>query len=420
MPEISRYAQLFERLQSLSLHVDEQRCLAVRNRNTPCGRCAAACASGCIHLKDNDIAVNPEKCIGCGTCASACPTEAIAPKLPDDRELALAAAQALAATREKMAKTEAASAKAPDSETENTKDASRGAAVFACASLLEAAQRKLDPDTVVALSCLGRIDESLLAVLAAAGATDIYLVHGACETCAYAPGFAMARTVSETANTLFATWNAPTRVHVQPRFPSVCKKRERAPYNAARREFLLGAKSAAQTAAHETTTFAIDDFFDAKRPGMAGTKAPHVTLDGTLPHRVPRRRELLLDALAACGNPEDELIGTRLWGHVIIDADACRSCRMCAVFCPTGALAKCDDGREVGIVHAPGACVKCRTCEQLCPSHALSISEEVFAVDIHAGYVEKCIMRNVSAEKSGPDAIRNSMSKLIDTKYLWG
>lgn len=48
MPSTQTYIELFERLRSVHLHVDARRCLAVRNRNIACNRCASACPSGCI------------------------------------------------------------------------------------------------------------------------------------------------------------------------------------------------------------------------------------------------------------------------------------------------------------------------------------------------------------------------------------
>ena len=46
-------------------------------------------------------------------------------------------------------------------------------------------------------------------------------------------------------------------------------------------------------------------------------------------------RERLLNNLATLGEPQDIMIETRLWGHVIIDPELCSSCQMCATFCPT-------------------------------------------------------------------------------------
>ena len=72
---------------------------------------------------------------------------------------------------------------------------------------------------------------------------------------------------------------------------------------------------------------------DSREPQFA-----HVQADGTLPHFVPERRLRLFNSLKALGTPAAPTVTTRLWGQVTIDTELCRSCRMCTVFCPTGAL----------------------------------------------------------------------------------
>ena len=72
---------------------------------------------------------------------------------------------------------------------------------------------------------------------------------------------------------------------------------------------------------------------DSREPQFA-----HVQADGTLPHFVPERRLRLFNSLKALGTPAAPTVTTRLWGQITIDTELCRSCRMCTVFCPTGAL----------------------------------------------------------------------------------
>lgn len=44
---------------------------------TGCGRCASACRSGAIELRDGVPAVDADECEGCGVCAAVCPSGAI-------------------------------------------------------------------------------------------------------------------------------------------------------------------------------------------------------------------------------------------------------------------------------------------------------------------------------------------------------
>ena len=146
---------LFEKLESQSLAVQPNRCVVVRNRNASCRRCAEACPTGAILVEGNDLAVAPERCIGCGTCATVCPTAALESKKPDDKELLRAAVAAM--------------------------QANDGAAVIMDAAMQAAVEGKYDPAKVAVVKSLGRVDESLVAVLAAGGATSIALVAGPVE-----------------------------------------------------------------------------------------------------------------------------------------------------------------------------------------------------------------------------------------------
>ena len=132
----------------------------------------------------------------------------------------------------------------------------------------------------------------------------------------------------------------------------------------------------------------------------AGQDAPkhpahslHVMKDGTLPHFIPDRRERLLDALAQLGEPEGDKLETRLWGAVVIDGTKCVSCRMCATFCPTGAIAKFDDADgTLGVTHTPGDCVKCGSCRDVCPADAITLLDAVPASWLTGGNRHRYVM----------------------------
>lgn len=392
MASLNDYMSLLERLESYELKIDAKKCAVVRNRNVSCRRCALSCASGCISLDGNDLVIDTEKCIGCGTCATVCPTGAIEPRNPDDRTLAHAAGQALRKTGDVV--------------------------VFACADVFEAAKGRVNPDTVVGVPCVGRIDESMIVLLASAGAHEIRLVTGDCDACPYRNGSLVAAGIAKSAQALIDVWGMDAKVKISRKFPTACRLGDDAPsYDADRRDFFVAMKDSARGAAQDALDYSIDKFYGIEH---VPPSLHHVEADGTLPHYLPRRRALLLNVLDEQGEPADELVETRLWGHVIIDPDACRACRMCAVFCPTGALSKrMVDGQDVGLVHAPGLCVKCRTCEDICPGDAITLSNEVFAVDLNAGIVEEKEMAATTPEDAS-NSIHNAMAKLIDTPYLWG
>ena len=433
MPSTQTYIELFERLRSVHLHVDAQRCLPVRNRNTVCNRCADACPSGCITVtarqpanetgepdranpRENGspadgVALAIDPCIGCGTCAAACPTGAISPRKPDDRSLARQAAAALRATG--------------------------GIIAFACDQLTAQARGKYDPDTVVPVRCVGRVDANLLVLMASAGASTIRLTCGNCDECEYRGGRSAAERACEDANAIFDAWGARARASVTRKLPAACRAASGPAYDPDRRAFLRTAGDAAHDAAHDAADLAIDHAFERATDTQRTRRA--VMQTGTLPRFLPPRRAILLDALERLGQPRDVMLSTRLWAHVIVDEARCSGCGMCARFCPTGALTiREGNGNEkqiswlnrrnaektglsgAALAHAPSLCLQCRTCEQLCPRRAIELSSETFAVDVPAGAVDEHPLRDIRRDKGGPDAIRNSMAKLIDSPYVTG
>lgn len=406
MPSMKTYIDLLERLQNINVRVDAQRCLVARNRNTTCGRCARACTSGCISISDGHFSVRPDRCIGCGTCASACPTGALSPRKPDDRALARTAASAMRATG--------------------------GTVAFACEQLLHTAGAAIDPETIAPVRCIGRIDVSLLVLLASAGARTLRLACGNCENCEYATGKRIAEDTCRDANTIFATWQSTAQASVSPKLPACCRATRKASWNPERRAFLQSARDLGRDAAADTAELAIDHAFDHETSIEHTRRAAVET--GALPRSLPPRRAILLDALKRFGQPSNAMIDTHLWGHAVIDEGRCSGCGMCAAFCPTGALTKRENmlpnastwlasrngASRITLAHAPELCLQCRTCEQLCPEGALKLSDEVFAVDIGGGCIDEHTLRDIHRDKGGPDAIRNSMSKLINSPYVTG
>lgn len=424
---------LFEKLESQSLAVQPSRCVVVRNRNASCRRCAEACPTGAILVEGNDLAVAPERCVGCGTCATVCPTAALESKKPDDKELLRAAVAAM--------------------------QANDGAAVIMDAAMQAAAEGKYDPAKVVVVKSLGRVDESLIAVLAAGGATSVALVAGpvegavaeadACEgmagvaaadagsgtarggvdadtaEAANAVSDRVARLVRDTAALLLETWGSDTTVKLTAKLPRSVRRTEPAEFDTGRRGFFSSVRDEARAAAAITAEHVVREKLGAEEPEEP--KFAKVAEDGTLPHFLPERRGRLLLALSNLGRPEDVMIDTRLFGHVIIDSEKCTSCQMCATFCPTEAIHKFGDaataaetGKPFGIDHYTGRCVQCHCCEDICPTGALTLSTDVFATDVtKRGRSERIPMKPRKRKVNDPKSIVNAMSDLLGVPNVY-
>lgn len=415
---------LFEKLESQSLAVEPHRCVVVRNRNARCRRCAEACPAGAIAVEGNDLAVAPELCVGCGACATVCPTAALTAKKPGDKELLRLAVAAM--------------------------QANDGVAVIAEEAMLAAAEGKYDPTKVVAVKDLGRVDESLIAVLAAGGASSIVLVEAPAEAAGESSGSGaaaaaaadateaadagsaedavaprVAELVASTAALLLETWGSGASVKVARKLPASVRAAGVADFDASRRGFFATMRDEARSAAAITAEHVVREKLGADEPEEP--KFAKVTDDGTLPHFLPERRGRLLLALSNLGEPADVMIDTRLFGHVIIDEGKCVSCQMCATFCPTEAIRKfgdaetaADTGKPFGVDHFTGRCVQCRCCEDICPTGALTLSTDVFATDVtKRSRSERIEMRPRARKVNDPKSIVHAMSDLLGVPNVY-
>lgn len=412
---------LIDEMNSPLLAVEPQRCVLVRHRNGECLRCAAVCTTGAISLGEEGIVVSPEKCIGCGTCASACPTGCLTAANPTDEELFGAVEAALAENESRVAiACERAFAMASGNRMKRDScDAT--APSFVPGKIAGATS---DGRPLVGVVCLGRVDESLLVEATARGARSIQLISGPCESCPHRCGGALSDEIIVSAETLLAALGAPSPID-----------RIRLQHASDTREILrLRPTASAQDDTNAVNAATVADASgdclsesgypvapptgesqqDSREPQFA-----HVQADGTLPHFVPERRLRLFNSLKALGTPAAPTVTTRLWGQVTIDTELCRSCRMCTVFCPTGALTRFDAANDAfGVEHRSALCMQCRLCETICPEQAITVAEEVSADEFLSGKKFRFTMQPIGWNPGAEDSIASRMARFIKVDNL--
>lgn len=412
---------LIDEMNSPLLAVEPQRCVLVRHRNGECLRCAAVCTTGAISLGEEGIAVSPEKCIGCGTCASACPTGCLTAANPTDEELFGAVEAALAENEGRVAiACERAFAMASGNRMKRDScDAT--APSFVPGKIAGATS---DGRPLVGVVCLGRVDESLLVEATARGARSIQLISGPCESCPHRCGGALSDEIIVSAETLLAALGTPSPID-----------RIRLQHASDTREILrLRPTASAQDDTNAVNAATVADASedclsesgypvapptgesqqDSREPQFA-----HVQADGTLPHFVPERRLRLFNSLKALGTPAAPTVTTRLWGQVTIDTELCRSCRMCTVFCPTGALTRFDAANDAfGVEHRSALCMQCRLCETICPEQAITVAEEVSADEFLSGKKFRFTMQPIGWNPGAEDSIASRMARFIKVDNL--
>ena len=349
--------------------------------------------------------MSPELCVGCGTCATVCPTGALEARHTNDGELMRKGLLSL---------------KAND-----------GDAVFVCSGArreAEASGKHIDESAVVDVVCLSRIEETLAFSLVARGARRIVGVCGDCAACERSQGRASVELVQSTMEKIAQAWGLDARFDVVRDLPeSACAQTAGSPEEGEGREEAVCEAFTSCThavdglplsrVAADTSNMQLQEG-ETVGFGEAGTikmsfNPVHVQKDGTLPHFVPSRRLNLLDQLASLGDPVADEIDCRLWGHVVIDFDICQSCKMCAVFCPTGAICKYQDEHGIaGIEHYLAECVHCCLCQDVCPAKAIHCVTKVPTHQLAEGLTERYKMPDPEW-MAGPDQILQRMRKKI-------
>ncbi len=104
-----------------------------------------------------------------------------------------------------------------------------------------------------------------------------------------------------------------------------------------------------------------------------------IPVDQRLPYRIPPSRGQLLRQLKRLGMPADECIETESipFAAILADGDACSACRLCARFCPTGALSFAADTESFVLYFKAAICIDCGICTVACPEDAVRFGPQM-------------------------------------------
>lgn len=380
----------------------------VRNRNGGCLRCSRVCASGAISFVDGELKIDANLCIGCGTCATICPTCALEALHPADADLHEQAAAILAEGGDTLVVSCARAMK------REYKRVAKQAEVQDGFSLRRKGEVPFDFERILQVVCLGRLDESFYVEAAARGAREVVVCCESCDSCKYRNGGILAIDVIDSAMELLSSHGRSLDISFEEKLPKWAYAPGRGPLaggreTSTRREFLSSAKDAAK----KTAMAAVLEGHKAKEQ-VEEPVLLKIDKSGCLPRFTPTRRLRLFNSLRNLGPTCADEVQTRLWGKVDIDVEKCSSCRMCATFCPTGALVKHDaPNGGIGVDHRSALCVQCRMCENICAKDALFVSDQVSLSDFERGKVEHTEMKPLAWKPNRPESIFTKVNRMF-------
>lgn len=357
MPSFGDMLEVVDLLQLKAISVREDRCVAVRNRNSKCQRCVEACIVDAVTVSHNEVKIDSGACVNCGCCIAVCPTGALSAVEPSQAALEEAACRA--------------------------GDPSSGTAIVACAR--KAARKEGDPEKYAEVPCLGHLTEEELLNVAASGYDDVVLVDGDCASCKFGAASAYISDMVTNACKLLDGCGAEAIVTRTSEFPPEAIDRESANIRGkSRRGLMRQTGSYVKTVAGNVAQKTIDEKLGRGKEPVTLRDRLGAGKSGKMPTFSPSANYRILEDMEKLvpSHVPEAVIDTRHFGIVSIEADRCSGCGMCVMFCPTGAL-KFDDFDEPDdpdrryLEFQAADCTQCMLCKDVCLRYCLEVDSKV-------------------------------------------
>lgn len=367
MPSVADVMSYADYLRVSPVIINEDHCVAVRNRNATCRQCAEACLADAITVDRNEATVDATACVNCGVCASLCPTFAISLEDPTRAETLASALKA--------------------------SDRASGMCVVACGRA--AAWHEADVERFAEVPCLGHVSDGLLVDIASAGLDDIVLVDGGCATCKFGAASPYIDGSVDTAADLLEAAGAEVVITRASEFPAEVKvsKGQSAIRGEDRRGLLFKTGGYVKRVAGNVAQKTLED-------KLGGAQKPRTLKDrlsagksGRMPTFEPQGNFRLIEGMERAGADaealavSDEPLSTRRFGHITIDAEACSGCGLCVLFCPTAALSHAEfdvpkrEDRKY-LEFSAELCTQCGMCRDVCIRRCLDLDGHVRVKDV--------------------------------------
>ena len=346
--------------------VQGEHCLNRRHKDAGCRLCVDACPTEAIRLQPADSwpaapaettstpsgpqepHLDAERCVNCGLCLHVCPTEVFtqrgAPETATAQTVALTSGEAIA---------------------------------LVCPQHADPGHTRAPVSAVVRHKrCLAALSVSHLLELSDGGRRTLWLDDSPCAACPIGQvQSAIVRTATAANQLLQAFGRAPAirtcRHHADALLEAPVQRRviEGDRPELSRRHFF----GALGHLARRTAATAIAESLPAPQPGGART------VEQRLPHRIPPQRMRLFRRLKRLGTAADTPISTATipFANVLVNEEACSACKLCARFCPTGALHFAADEEGFALYFKPAICIDCGLCAVACPEDAVRFAAEI-------------------------------------------